>query len=133
MARRVLLCASLVVATLAPAIPAQAADRLDVDIKRAAQFISATEAQVRVRYVCPSGWTVLEAFLYITQDGNTSQFEGFSPTCDGRKHWATLTVDAFEETPFHRGTANATAYLLLEVPGGSDTASAGDTGVIHLR
>ena len=35
---------------------------------------------------CPFGAVVLESFVYVTDNGNSSQFAFFSPICDGPAH-----------------------------------------------
>jgi hypothetical protein len=112
---------------------AEAAEGPTADLKRRATFISTETATLRLRYSCPVGYETLEALTYITQDGFTSMFGGFSSvTCDGKQHWAQSTVSSFEEAPFHLGSASATIYLLVQKVGTFDTLSAGDTGAIRL-
>jgi hypothetical protein len=87
-------------------------------------------ASVRLRVVCPPGWGAIEAFAYITQDGNTSSFGYFSPTCDGASHTYTIKVEAIDSS-FHEGEATGTAYVLLMGPNGQ-TRSGGDTRPVTL-
>jgi hypothetical protein len=47
---------------------------------------------VQVTVTCPTGGEVLEAFLYVNQDGNQGEFAFFQPICDGSAH--TMTVPA---------------------------------------
>jgi hypothetical protein len=67
---------------------------------------------VQAIVTCPAGAEVLEAFLYVTQDGNQSQFGFFQPVCDGTPHNFTVRVQALD-TPFHRDKARVSGYLLL--------------------
>jgi hypothetical protein len=88
--------------------------KLSVHIRpNAAISADGLHAVVTVRVRCPIEPPVLEAFLYVTQEGNESQFAGLNLTCDGRWHRMAVSVDAFEEAPLHAGRANATAFILL--------------------
>jgi hypothetical protein len=49
---------------------------------------------VQVTVTCPAGAEVLEAFLYVTQDGNQSQFASFQPICDDTPHTFTVRAQA---------------------------------------
>jgi hypothetical protein len=115
--RRILLVLLVLAGSLSVGVgPAVSAPpgKVSVDI-RPKGTISADglNAVVRVRVRCPSQPPVLEAFMYITQEGNESQFAGLNLTCDGRWHRMAVSVDAFEEAPLHAGRANATAFILL--------------------
>jgi hypothetical protein len=87
-------------------------------------------ASVRLRTICAPGWGAIEAFAYVTQDGHTSSFGYFSPTCDGASHTYTITVEAIDSS-FHEGEATGTAYVLLMGPNGQ-TRSGGDTRPVTL-
>jgi hypothetical protein len=87
-------------------------------------------ARVRLRTTCPSGWEPLEAFAYLTQDGNTSQFGSFTPVCDGLARTYTVDVAAMD-VAFHPGESTGTAYVLLMGPNGQ-TRSGGDTRTVTL-
>jgi hypothetical protein len=66
-----------------------------------------------MRATCPAGATILEAFAYVTQDGNESQWGSLPVVCDSTPHGFVVRVDAFDPR-FHRGEAQASAYVLLE-------------------
>ena len=87
-------------------------------------------ASVRLRTMCLPGWEAIEAFAYLTQDGHTSSFGYFNPSCDGASHTYTITVEAIDST-FHEGEATGTAYLLLMGPNGQ-TRSGGDSRPVTL-
>jgi hypothetical protein len=70
----------------------------------------AVELQAMV--TCPTGGVVLEAFVYVTQDGNQSRFAFFQPVCDGTPHTFTVQAEAVDFV-FHRGKAQMSGYLLL--------------------
>ncbi len=86
-----------------------------------------------VQVSCPKKYVTLEAFVYVTQDGNTSQFAGIPLVCEKKLQTFIVRVPAFEEAPFHTGAANATAYVLLEHPKKGDTLQGGDTRPITIR
>ena len=67
---------------------------------------------VTVTVTCPSGGELLEAFVYVVQDSNTSQFAGLPVVCDGTAQTVTVRVAALE-TPFHTGKARVSGYVLL--------------------
>lgn len=69
-------------------------------------------ARIALAGGCTSGAEVLEAFVYISQDGHTSDL-GFIPlVCDGAKHRWLVEVHPFDQ-PFHPGKASASAYALV--------------------
>jgi hypothetical protein len=88
-------------------------------------------AMVRVRTVCATGWSVIEAFVSIEQDGHLSQAGFFHPICDGVGRIYVVEVPALEAL-FHEGDATGTAFVLLLSPGGH-TRSGQDTVTVTLR
>jgi hypothetical protein len=82
---------------------------------------------VTVTVICPAGGEVLEAFLYVSQDGNTSSFAGIPVTCDSKPHTTVVHPSSFD-TPFHEGRAQASGYVLLESGG-----SISPTRVVRLK
>jgi hypothetical protein len=94
--------------------PAAAQATLAVEIGKKATLLDGGQAvDVRVTVTCPAGGVVLEAFVYVTQEGNESQFAFFQPICDGNPHSFTVRAEALDFV-FHRGKARASGYLLLE-------------------
>lgn len=90
-------------------------------------------ADIEVTVTCPKKHDVLEAFVYITQDGQTSQFAGIGiRKCKGKGITYTVRVRAFEETPFHPGEASASSYVLVYTPDHSDTISGGEFQAISI-
>jgi hypothetical protein len=78
---------------LAPRAAAQ--ETLVVEIAPTARLIQGGKAVVvQVTVTCPAGAEVLEAFLYMTQDGNQSQFAAFQPICDDTPHTFTVRAQA---------------------------------------
>jgi hypothetical protein len=67
-------------------------------------------AQVTV--TCPTGAEVLEAFLYVNQDGNQGNFASFQPICDDTAHTFMVRAQAFDFR-YHVGEAQVSAYVLL--------------------
>jgi hypothetical protein len=87
-------------------------------------------AMVRVRTLCPTGWSVIEAFVTLSQDGHPTQ-GFFHPTCDGMGRVYLVEVPALE-VPFHEGEATGSAYVLLLGPHGH-TRNGQDTVTVTLR
>jgi hypothetical protein len=102
--------------------------------KNAALVDGGQAARLEVTVTCaPSTLEVLEAFIYVVQEDQTSQFTGVLVTCDGRPHTATVLVRAFSESPFQRGKALASAHVLLLDPATGATVSDGDSRTIKLK
>jgi hypothetical protein len=120
------LCGLLVALSAAPAA-AQATLAVEIG-KKAALVDGGRAVDVQVTVTCPAGEEVLEAFLYVTQDGNESQFAPFQPVCDGDPHSFTVRAQAFDDVLFHRGKARVSAYVLLQ-----SGASTSPTRVVKLR
>ena len=74
-----------------------------------------------------AGAEVLEAFVYVNQDGNSTNFTGLRVTCDGQPHASNVTVTA-SGFLLHRGAASASGYLLL-----TSGESASPTQRLRLR
>lgn len=88
---------------------------------RAKIVVGGTAARIRVAGICTSGAEVLEAFVYITQDGFTSSFGFFPLICDGALHAWLVQVQALD-VPFHTGAATASGYALVTDPQTGKTA-----------
>jgi hypothetical protein len=67
---------------------------------------------VQVTVTCPTGAEVLEAFLYVNQDGNQGNFASFQPICDDTPHTFMLRAQALGFR-YHVGAAQASAFVLL--------------------
>ena len=97
---------------LAPRAAAQ--ETLVVEIAPTARLLQGGKAvAVQVTVTCPTGAEVLEAFLYVNQDGTQGQFASFQPICDDSPH--TFTVRAQPQLGFryHVGQAQVSAFVLL--------------------
>jgi len=92
---------------------AAAQEALVVEIAPTARLIQGGKAVVvQVTVTCPPGAEVLEAFLYVTQDGNQGQFASFQPICDDTPHTFTVRAQA-DGFRFHVGEATVSAFVLV--------------------
>jgi hypothetical protein len=109
--RILIILISLGALLLAP--PAAAQEALAVEIAPAARLIQGGKAVVvQVTVTCPAGADVLEAFLYVNQDGNQGEFTSFQPTCDGTPHTFMVRAQA-AGFRYHVGEATVSGYVLL--------------------
>jgi hypothetical protein len=116
------------VLVMAMGSPAAAQATLVVEIGQEARLVDGGRAvDVRLRVTCPAGAEVLEAFVYVTQGGNESQFAFFQPVCDGSPHPLTVRAEALDFV-FHPGKARVSGYMLLVT--GESTSP---TRVVKLR
>jgi hypothetical protein len=91
-------------------------------------FEAGNIAEINVTVTCPKKHEVLEAFVYITQDGQTSQFSGIAVRkCKGKPIMYTVSVRAFEDTPFRAGEASASSYILVCTADCTSTISGGSS------
>jgi hypothetical protein len=96
---------------LAPRAAAQEA--LAVEIAPTARLVKGGKAvAVQVTVTCPTGAEVLEAFLYVNQDGNQGEFAFFQLICDGSPHTFTVRAQAVDFR-YHVGQAQVSGYVLL--------------------
>ena len=96
---------------LAPRAAAQ--ESLAVDIAPTARLVKGGKAAVvQVTVTCPTGAEVLEAFLYVNQDGNQGEFAFFQPICDGTPHTFMVRAQAVGFR-YHVGEATVSGYVLL--------------------
>jgi hypothetical protein len=124
--RVVVLLVGVLVMLVAPRAGAQ--ETLAIEVAKKARLLDGGQAvALQVAVTCPQGGEVLEAFVYVTQDGNESQFAFLQPICDGTPHLFTVRVEALDFL-FHRGKARVSGYLLLTT--GESTSP---TGVVKLR
>ena len=113
---------------LAPRAAAQEA--LAVEIAPTARVVKGGKAvAVQVTVTCPTGAEVLEAFLYVNQDGNQGEFVLFQPTCDGSPHTFAVLAQAVGFR-YHAGQAQVSAFVLLT--DGASTSPA-QTVTLHHR
>jgi hypothetical protein len=130
--RRLLALLALVGAMgMLPAPAALAQETVTAQIAKKAFLVDDGQAVlVTVTVACAAGSEVLEAFVYVVQDGNTSQFAGVPAVCDGLAHTFQVRVSALD-TPFHPGRATASGFVLVTTATG--TASTSPTAGIRIR
>lgn len=125
---RILLVLAATLMAVVSAGPATAQETLSIQVHRKATLVDGGRSvDLRVTVTCPAGATVLEAFVYLVQDGNQSQFAPLQPVCDGAEHVFVVRANA-GDVLFHRGKAHVSGYLLL-----STGQAASPTGVVRLR
>ena len=111
---------------LAPRAAAQ--ETLAVEIAPTARLVKGGKAvAVQVTVTCPTGAAVLEAFLYVNQDGNQGGVASFQPICDDTPHTFTVQAQA-ADFRYHVGEAQVSAFVLLS--SGAST-SPGQTVTLH--
>jgi hypothetical protein len=117
--------------------PISAAQGVTVALKAKATLLEGGQAvEVKVRATCPTGYTVLEAFVYIGQEGNESDFAAIPLACQDKQKPRdfVIRVPAFPDNPpFHPGDATATAFVLIEDPATGGTLSGGDNRAIQIK
>jgi hypothetical protein len=132
-----LLLSSLLLFGPLSASSVSAAQGITVALKANATLLEEGQAvQVRVRATCPTGYTVLEAFVYIGQEGNESDFAFIPLACQDKQKPRdfVIRVPMFPDNPpFHPGDATATAFVLIEDPATGDTLSGGDNRAIRIK
>jgi hypothetical protein len=67
---------------------------------------------LEVTTTCPEGNEVVEAFVYVNQDGNSSEWGAIPIACDGVPHSGSSEVRTIDFV-FHKGGASASGYILL--------------------
>lgn len=81
----------------------------------------------------PEAGEVLEAFVYVTQAGNESQFAGIPLRCTTQQDKYQVRVAAYPDAPFTPGRARVSAFVLLYDPTTEETVSGGDTREVKIR
>ena len=82
---------------------------------------------VDVTVACAGGSDVLEAFVYVSQDGAQSPFTGIAVRCGGRPRTYTVSVPAPSGGAFRAGSATASAFVLADRRGDVTSSSPGAT------
>jgi hypothetical protein len=109
--RVLVLCIGMLGVLFVPRAVAQ--ETLAIEIAKKATLVDGGQAvELQVTVTCPAGAEVLEAFLYVTQDGNQTPFASFQPICDGTPHTFLVRAQAVGFV-FHQGKAQVSGYLLL--------------------
>jgi hypothetical protein len=122
--------------TLTAALPlAYARQGVSVKIGKQATLADGGRAvDLSIKVVCPAGRDVLEAFAYVSQDGNQSSFSPIPLVCDGRSQRQVVRVTAFPDSPaFQPGVATASAFILVLDPATGGTETGQDSQTINIR
>ena len=128
-----LMLSLIVAAVLTSVAQLDARGSVTVDIGKYAALVDAGQAvEIEVEVSCTASYKPLEAFVYVVQDGYTSQFAGIPVRCTNHVQKYVVVVRAFPDSPFHAGEAYASAYLLVQSPTGA-TVSGGDAHPIEIR
>jgi hypothetical protein len=114
---------------------AHAQESIAVEISKKATLIQDGQAvDLQLEIACPVGREVLEAFAYVVQDDNHSNFGSIPLICDGTSHLHTVRAPGFAGGPlFRHGSATGNAFVLLLDRATGRTESGGDTRRIHIK
>lgn len=126
MRRGVLTCLFAVALTAALAAPLRAAPPGPVQASidpQASLAGGGTAIVVQVSVACAGGSDVLEAFVYVAQDGAQSPFTAVPVRCGGRGRTYAVRVPAPAGSAFHTGDAAASGYVLVDKRGNVTSAS----------
>ena len=126
MVKGVLTCLFAVVLAAALAAPVTGAPPGPVQASLHAQASLADGGAaviVRVSVSCAGGSDVLEAFVYVTQDGAQSPFTPIPVRCGGPARTYAVRVPAPAGFTFHTGSAAASGYVLVDKRGNVTSAS----------
>ena len=86
---------------------------LSASVGKKAQLVdNGAGVMVEVTVTCPAGSQILESFVYVVQDGNTSPWSHIPVVCDGVRRTYDVRVRA-EEFVFRKGKARVSGYVLL--------------------
>lgn len=121
---------------LAPLRETYALESLSVDIKKEARLVEggqSVELKGKVRCAVEN-FEVLEAFVYIVQDGNNSEFAPIPVSCTGRPNAEVFYVIVSGlDFVFHPGEATASVFILLVDPLTEETLSLSEVENIRIR
>ena len=115
--------------------PVSAQGRLQVKIDPNATLLNGGQsAQISVTVECsPGNAEILEAFIYISQDGIQSNYTPIPVECRGGRNTYQVTVTANEGETFKSGEAHSSAYILIMHPKTGKTTSGQASGTITLQ
>jgi hypothetical protein len=105
----------------APSASATVSPQVRVGTSAFAKLDQGGDLRIRVAGVCTPNAVLLEAFVYLSQDGSSTESTGIPMSCDGAVHRDTVLVP-IADVPFHEGMATASAYALVMDPGSGQTA-----------
>ena len=133
---RRIVAAAVVLGVLAPLPASAATDIASVRIKPQVQLVDGGDAVlVTVMARCTdASYHVLEAFVYVNQDGFTSQFAAIPLDCgESRMRRFTVRADSFDDWDFHAGSGTASAFVLVSHDETNETAQAQDNRAVRIR
>lgn len=108
-------------------------DKLTVEIAKVTTLLErGSVVEVDVNVTCRTGSMILEALVYITQNGNQSHFASIPVRCRGRARPYAVKVSA-DGFVFTRGAASASAYVLVQSSIGGATESGDDNRNVEIR
>jgi hypothetical protein len=106
---------------------------ITVEVARVATRLNnGTAVEVDVTVTCAPWKTPLEAFVYVTQNGNETEFAPIPVVCRGFPRTYIVRVPT-GEAQIRRGNAQASAYVLLLLADGANTESGDDTRPLKIR
>jgi hypothetical protein len=102
------------VSALSLSCPASAAEpAFEMDIDHKAVLVDGGQVAVlEVAATCPAGAELLESFVYVNQDGFSTQWGTVNVPCDGMPHTRTVRAATLDFV-LHKGKASASGYMLL--------------------
>jgi hypothetical protein len=125
------LAASLVALLCVPSVVD--AHSITVEVGRVAAFLNGGNAlEVDVTVTCPKTRIPLEAFVYVVQNGNESEFAAIPVVCRGFARTYIVRVRAGERL-FTRARAVASAFVLATIGDTEDTESGDDNRPLLIR
>jgi hypothetical protein len=120
-----------------PAGATLAQDSISVDIRRTAQLADdgqSVTVRVKLDVDCdPSTTSVLEAFIYVTQAGNETDFAPLPVACGAPPRTHHISIPVPEEVSFAPGDANVSAFVLLINELTGDTLSVSPFASVVIR
>jgi hypothetical protein len=117
------------------ATPVFAQGRVQVSIDQNGLLLNGGQsAQVTVTVKCsPGNAEIIEAFVYITQEGIQSNFAPIPVVCRGGSNMYQITISTSGGETLKTGLAHASAYILISHPKTGRTTSGQASGSIILQ
>ena len=98
---------------LSPRVSAK--PKVTVDLATVVQIVDSGDAVlIDVAVSCSKKTVVLEAFVYVNQDGFQGDFAAIPVSCTGKSITYTIRAEATEEFSYRPGEAHASAFVLVE-------------------
>ena len=105
-----------------------------VELHRQARLLQDGSLRLRVRALCPAGFQVVEGPVSVMQGPEFQEIFGegfFTVPCD--RHWHLQRVRVTSPEGFERGSAEATASLMVEHPVTGEFLQGDDREVLKIR